>query len=72
MSDDEVEVAVVTRVEAEMLCTMLRQEGIKCGYRLTNYGAGASDGFGGPAAPHAILVAPADADRARELLAADP
>lgn len=66
---DEVTVAVVPRVEAEMLCAVLRGEGIKCGYRLTDYGAGMSDGLGAPGAPHSILVAPEDAERARELLA---
>jgi len=41
---DEVTVAVVPRFEAEMLCEALRGEGIKCGYRITDFGAGMSDG----------------------------
>jgi len=69
---DEVTVAVVPRFEAEMLCEALRGEGIKCGYRITDFGAGMSDGFGGPGAPHAIIVAPEDAERARQILEEEP
>ena len=65
---DEVTVAVVPRFEAELLCDVLRREGLRCGYRITDFGAGASDGFGGPGAPHAIIVAPEDEERARQLL----
>jgi hypothetical protein len=36
---------VATEPEAELLCSLLRNAGIKCTHRLSNYGAGASDGM---------------------------
>jgi Putative prokaryotic signal transducing protein len=53
--------------EAEVVCGMLRANGIACGYEQTNFGAGASDGFprGGPVE---IFVADGDAQAARQLL----
>lgn len=53
--------------EAEVVCGMLRANGIACGYEQTNFGAGASDGFprGGPVE---IFVADGDAPAARQLL----
>jgi hypothetical protein len=36
---------VRTEAEAEVLCGMLRANGIVCGYQQTNVGAGAADGF---------------------------
>jgi hypothetical protein len=41
---------VATEPEAALLCSLLRSAGIECTYRLSNYGAGASDGMpvGGP------------------------
>ena len=58
--------------EAEVICGMLRANGIACGYDQTNFGAGAADGFphGGPVE---IFVSEGDAQKARQLLdAADP
>jgi hypothetical protein len=53
--------------EAELLCSVLRGEGIGCVPRLTNSGAGAGDGIGTVGA-HDILVSPQDADNARGVL----
>ena len=53
--------------EAELLCSVLRGAGIECLPRLTNSGAGAGDGLGTVGA-HDILVSPADAQEARDLL----
>jgi hypothetical protein len=55
--------------EAELLCSLLRSEGIECLSRLTNQGAGAGDGLGMTGA-HEIVVAAHNADNARELLKA--
>jgi hypothetical protein len=57
--------------EAELLCSVLRSAGIECLPRLTNRGAGAGDGLGTVGA-HDIMVAPGDAEAARELLTAGP
>lgn len=58
---------VATEPEAELLCSLLRSEGIRCTYRLSNYGAGASDGMpvGGP---QEVLVRSEDLASAREVL----
>jgi hypothetical protein len=58
---------VPNEAEAEVVCGMLRANGIACGYQQTNVGAGAADGFplGGPVE---IFVAGGDARKARKLL----
>lgn len=58
---------VASEPEAELLCSLLRSAAIKCATRLTNYGAGASDGMpqGGP---HEVLVLAEDLPAAREVL----
>jgi hypothetical protein len=53
--------------EAELLCSLLRSEGIECLSRLTNQGAGAGDGLGFTGA-HEIMVSQQHAEDARELL----
>jgi hypothetical protein len=53
--------------EAELLCSLLRSEGIECLSRLTNQGAGAGDGLGTTGA-HEIMVSRERAEEARELL----
>jgi len=55
--------------QAELLCTFLRAEGIRCGHRITDMGAGAWDGVpsGGP---REVLVDPVDLAAARTVLAA--
>jgi hypothetical protein len=68
--DDWVVVEVANgEPEAELLCSALRSAGIECLPRLTNQGAGAGDGLGTVGA-HDILVSPADAQDAREILRA--
>jgi len=53
--------------QAEVVCGMLRANGIACGYEQTNFGAGAADGFprGGPVE---IFVAEGDVRKSRKLL----
>jgi hypothetical protein len=54
-------------VEAEVVCGLLRDAGIKCGHR-------PSDAAGGPwealatGGPREVLVAPEDLERAQEIL----
>ena len=55
--------------EAETICGLLRTEGIACGHRQTDMGAGAGDAVG-DSGPREILVAQNDLDRARELVTA--
>jgi hypothetical protein len=70
MTDDVVQVAVVTdELEAEEACALLRTEGIKCAYGPTEVGESLS-GLTTEWTSQAIVVAPADAERARELLEA--
>ena len=67
--DELVVVEVVsTEAEAELLCSLLRNEGIRCTYRVSNYGAGTGDGLavGGP---QEVIVRSADLAAAREILA---
>jgi hypothetical protein len=68
------EVARVTVVssdaEAEMICGLLRSEGIVCNFRKTDFGAGASGGMLSGFGPTEVLVDSSDLERARELLAA--
>ena len=66
---DELVVAGVatTEPEAAVACGLLRTAGISCASRVTNFGAGASDGLsvGGP---HEILVRREDLEPARQVL----
>ena len=57
-------------MEAETICGLLRTEGIACGHRQTDIGAGAGDAVG-DSGPREILVAEEDLERARELVTAD-
>lgn len=56
-------------VAADLLCSFLRAEGIRCAHRITNLGAGAWDGVPNVGGPREILVDPADLLAAREALA---
>jgi Putative prokaryotic signal transducing protein len=56
--------------EAEIVCSLLRSEGIECYHRPTNVTAGAFDGVIGSGGSREVLVAPGELERARELLAA--
>ncbi len=60
---------VPNELAAELVCSFLRAEGIRCGHRITNIGAGAWDGVPSAAGPREVLVGPADLDAAREVLA---
>jgi Putative prokaryotic signal transducing protein len=58
-----------TEYEAEMVCALLRTEGITCDHRPTNVSVGAMDGLsrGGP---REIIVEEQELSRAHELLEA--
>jgi hypothetical protein len=66
---DELVVAQVvsTEPEAALLCSLLRSAGIDCTYRVTNQGAGASDGLSVGGAQE-LVVRSEDLDAAREVL----
>ena len=58
---------VATEPEAELLCSLLRSADIRCTHRVTDLGAGASDGLsvGGP---QEVIVRAEDVESAREVL----
>jgi len=58
---------VNNEVEAEMLCSLLRDAGIECMYRMTNTAAGALGGLGA-AGPQEIVVRSEDLAAARAVL----
>ena len=62
---------VANEPEAEMLCGMLRANGIACAYRQTNLGAGMADASSAIGGPRAILVEEAQLEAARKLLPGD-
>jgi hypothetical protein len=67
---DPVRVTIVpNEVAADVVCTFLRAEGIKCGHRVTNMGAGGWDGVPNAGGAREVLVDPADLEVAREALA---
>ena len=67
--EDDIAVKIVgSEPEAELVCQLLRTEGLACFYRPTNYAAGAGDGLAVSGAPREIVVRAEDAQRARELL----
>ena len=67
---DPVRVTIVpNEVAADVVCTFLRAEGIKCGHRVTNMGAGGWDGVPNVGGAREVLVDPADLEIAREALA---
>ncbi len=59
---------VANQIEAEMLCGMLRTNGIACAYRRTNLAAGMADAGPGMAGPQEVLVDESQFDEARALL----
>ncbi len=64
-----VRVAVVPdAVTAEVVCGLLRRNGIECFHRRTDVGAGAADGSSSSAGPTEVLVDEQDADAARAVL----
>jgi hypothetical protein len=60
---------VPTAAEAEILCALLRTDGIECDHWATNIGVGAMDGLAS-AGPREIVVDEAHLARAEEILAA--
>lgn len=60
---------VPNEVAADLVCSFLRAEGIRCAHRITDIGAGAWDGVPSAAGPREVLVDPADLDAARQALA---
>jgi Putative prokaryotic signal transducing protein len=60
---------VPTEAEADLLCALLRTEGIDCEDRPTNMAVGAMDGLPG-GGPREIVVDEDGLARAREILAA--
>ena len=59
---------VRNEAEAELLCALLRTEGIECDHRPTNFGVGTMDGMRGGA--QEIVVDANGLERAHEILAA--
>jgi hypothetical protein len=57
---------VQNEAEAEVVCGLLRANGIACDYRQTSFGAGTMDGLRG--GPQEVFVAEADAGQARALI----
>ena len=70
MMEDLVRVTIVpNEVSADVVCTFLRAEGIKCAHRVTNVGAGTWDGVPNIGGAREVLVAAADLEAARAILA---
>jgi hypothetical protein len=67
MDDLVVVEAVPTEMEAGIVCDLLRDAGIECFDRPTNFAAGAMDGLTS-AGPREIVVRGEDAERARTVL----
>jgi hypothetical protein len=59
---------VADSMEADVICGLLRTEGIACDHRQTDMGAGAGDAVGS-VGPREILVRSEDLARAQELVA---
>lgn len=60
---------VPTEAEADILCALLRTEGIECEDRATNMSVGTMDGMPG-GGPREIVVAKESLTRAQEILEA--
>jgi hypothetical protein len=69
--DDLVRLTIVpNEPTADLLCALLREEGIGCRHQVTDVGAGALDGVAAIGS-RAVFVAAADLERARELAEGD-
>jgi hypothetical protein len=69
MDDERVTVATVSNeVEAEVVCGLLRANGIECAHQVTEATDSALEEFTADG-PREILVHPSDEETARELLA---
>lgn len=65
---EPVRLAVVRdEVEAEMLCGMLRAEGIVCTHRQTSFASGGGEAFPGAMGPREVLVRRDHYERATSL-----
>jgi hypothetical protein len=62
---------VANEIEAEIVCALLRTEGIDATHRRTDFAAGAADASTTAAGPREIYVPAEDLDAARELLSAE-
>jgi hypothetical protein len=60
---------VANEVEADLVCSFLRTQGILCNHRVTDMGAGGWDGVPNAGGAREVLVDPDDLERAREALA---
>ena len=69
MADPVVLTIVPNEVAAEVVCSFLRAEGIRCAHRITNVGAGSWDGVPNAGGAREVLVDPAEVEVAREVLA---
>ena len=58
---------VANEIEAELACSLLRDEGIKCFSRPTDLAAGRGDGFV-TSGPYEVWVDESEVEKARELL----
>jgi hypothetical protein len=63
---------VRSEAEAELLCGLLRDAGIRCMHRPTNQAAGAMDGASSSFGSREVVVNAADAEEAHAVLAAPP
>jgi hypothetical protein len=63
-------IVVGDSMEAEVICGLLRTEGIACDHRQTDVGAGAGDAVG-DSGPREIRVAQDDLENARQLVTTD-
>ncbi len=71
MMEDPVVVTIApNEVAADLVCSFLREQGIRCAHRVTNIGAGSWDGVPNAGGAREVLVDPADLAAAREVLAA--
>ncbi|MSO96506.1 MAG: hypothetical protein EXQ81_12090 [Thermoleophilia bacterium] len=71
MMDDLVRVTIVpNEVAADVVCTFLRAEGIRCAHRVTNVGAGSWDGVPNMGGAREVVVAQPDLEAALAILAA--
>ena len=62
---------VGTEFEADIVCGVLRDAGIRCTHEATPMGAATLDGMPG-GGPRSVLVRPEDVAQAREVLRARP
>jgi hypothetical protein len=71
VTEDLVRVRIVpNEVAADVVCTFLRAEGIRCAHRVTNVGAGSWDGVPNMGGAREVLVARPDLEAALVILEA--